>query len=405
LAASLRVQGLTACRERWVRSGVNLSGYDDYEVAADVADFLTVRGLPRVNIYGASWGTRLTMQVMKLYPNIVNAAVIDSILPPELNPFIAEVQGTQHGIDALIANSRTAYPQLAANIQSILQRLRTQPVDVVGYRYPNGTAGCSASGANGVPYVVHVTGDKFIDYLANQLRATPYCTNLPKNIKYMFDSQRYEFLADNWISSMEFSFSASGPAGGAPADAMFQSVFAANDTFYARPTDVMNNILRNVTDTSMAEWLANSFIYREPSMVGAWPVDPLPASVRLPTVSSTPTMMLVGSLDVATPSIFSRPSEAGFSNHVYYEIVSGHATAFLPCVLDMVEAWFQTPGAAPGNRCPQTYTWDPPASSSTLTFASPAAGTSPKPPSPMDGWAIDRAGAIVAVGPKRAGGR
>jgi pimeloyl-ACP methyl ester carboxylesterase len=367
LASSHRVQALNACRQRWIGEGVNLSGYDDYEVAADVRDFLTVRGLPRVNLYGASWGTRLTMQVMKLYPQIVNAAVIDSILPPELNPFIAEVQGTQFGIQALVDNSRSVYPQLQTYINTILERLRTKPVDVVGYKYPNGSPGCSVPGEGGVPYVVHVTGDKFIDYLASNLRSTPYCTNLPKNIKTMFDTQSYQMIADNWISSMDFSFSSGGPAAGAPANAMFQSVFAANDAFYARPTDVTANILRNVTEPGMAVWLENSFIYREPSMVGSWLVDPLPASVRLPVVSSIPTMMLVGGLDVATPSIFSRPSEAGLSNHVYYEITSGHATAYLPCVLDMLEAWLQTPGAAPGNRCPQTYVWDLPGTQSTLT--------------------------------------
>lgn len=375
LASSLRVQALNACRQRWIREGVDLSGYDDNEVAADVADFLKVRGIPRINLYGASWGTRVTMQVMKLYPQIINAAVIDSILPPELNPFIAEVQGTQFGIQALVDNSKSVYPQLQTYINTILERLRVKPVDVVGYHYPNGTPGCSAPGTGGVPYVVHVTADKFIDYMAtNQLRSTPYCTNLPKNIKYMFDTQRYDMVADSWISSMDFSFSAAGPIAGAPANAMFQSVFAANDAFYARPTDVISNILRNVTESGMAVWLENSFIYREPAMVGSWPVDPLPASVRLPVISSIPTMMLVGTLDTATPSIFSRPSEAGLSNHVYYEIVSGHATAYLPCVLDMLDSWLQRPGVPTGNLCPQTYTWDPPATSSTLTFDSASRG-------------------------------
>lgn len=370
-AARLRVEALGRCRERWIRQGVNLSGFDDYEVAADVRDFLTVRGIRRTNLYGASWGTRLSMQVMKLYPEIINAVVIDSILPPELNPFIDEVQGTQHGIQTLIDTSRSAYPQLESYISTILQRLRAAPVSVVGHRYPNGAGACSAPGSGGVPYVVNITGDKFIDYLANQLRSTPYCTNLPKNIKYMFDQQRYEFIADNWISSMDFSFAARGPEGGAPADAMFQSVFAANDAFYARPSDVLDNIARRVTDPSLAEWLANSFIYREPSMMRVWPVDPMPASVRLPVVSDIPTMMLVGTLDVATPSIFSRPSEAGLSNHVYHEIISGHATAYLPCVLDMLEAWYHRPGVAPANTCATTYTWDPPESLSTR--ATPAA--------------------------------
>ena len=379
-ASALRVQALGQCRDRWIRQGVNLSGFDDYEVAADVRDFLAARGIRRTNLYGASWGTRLAMQVMKLYPELVNAVVLDSVLPPELNPFIAEVQGTQHAIKALIDNSRSGYPQIESYIATILQRLQAAPVKVVAYSGTGGACTPPPPGSvpNSVPYVVNVTGDKFIDYLANQLRLTPYCSNLPKDIKDMFDKQKYELVAANWISSMDFSFSATGPSGGAPADAMFQSVFAANDAFYARPSDVLDNIARSVTDPSLADWLANSFIYREPSMMRTWPVDPMAASVRLPVVSSIPTMMLVGALDPATPAIFSRPSEAGLSNHVYYEIVAGHATAYLPCVLNMLNAWFQKPGVAPGNQCTQTYTWDPPASStSTLLESRGAAETLP----------------------------
>lgn len=359
LAANLRVQALSRCRARLEGQGINLSGYDDYEVAADVADFLEARRIPRVNIYGASWGTRLTMQVMKRHPQRINAVVIDSILPPELNPFVAETQGTQHGIKALVEHSKKDYPQLESHIRTILERLRTAPVKVTGNRYAGGSEPCSGPGKGAQPYVVHVTGEKFIDYLANQLRSTPYCGNLPKNITYMFEQQKYEFIADNWISSMDFSFPAGGPEGDAPADGMFQSVFAANDAAYATPDDVLGNILQRVTDPALAGWLANSFIYREASMLGAWPVDVLPKGVREPVVSDIPTLMLVGALDVATPSIFSRPSTKGLSNHAYYEILSGHATAYLPCVLDMLESWFDKPGVAPANGCPTTYSWTP----------------------------------------------
>lgn len=392
LAANVRVQGLLACRDRWLRQGVDLSGYDDYEVAADVADFLKARGIPRINLYGASWGTRLSMQVMKLYPQLLNAVVIDSILPPELNPFIAEVQGTQHGIQALIDHSRNDYPQLDAYINTILRRLRSAPVNVTGRQ---GAGACSGPGT-GASYTVHVTADKFIDYLASQLRSTPYCSNLPKNITHMFDTQQYQFIADNWIGSMDFSFPAGGPESGAPADAMFQSVFAANDAFFATPADVLDNILRRVTEPAMAEWLANSFIYREAAMLRAWPVDPMPASVRDPVVSSVPTMMLVGALDVATPSIFSRPSEAGLSNHVYHEIAAGHAVAYLPCVLDMLDAWFQRPGVAPVNRCQQGYGWDAPSNPLTVVDA-PVSGSDPTTSFSVSGWAVDR-GAVNGSG-------
>ena len=279
------------------------------------------------------------------------------------------MQGTQHGIQALIDNSRSAYPQLQTYINTILERLRATPVKVVGYHYPSGGARAQRPRREACRYVVHVTGDKFIDYLASQLRATPYCTNLPKNIKYMFDTQRYEFIADSWISSMDFSFAATGPGRRCSGQrdvpvgvrrqrrVLRQAVGRPRQHPRARHRSVDGRTgSRTASSTGSRPWC------------GAWPVDPLPASVRLPVVSSIPTMMLVGTLDVATPSIFSRPSEAGLSNHVYYEIVSGHATAYLPCVLDMLDAWLQRPGVAPGNRCPQTYTWDAPESPSLLSF-------------------------------------
>ena len=397
LAANLRVNALSRCRDRWVQQGVNLSGYNELEVAADIADFLSVRQIPKINLYGASWGTRVSMQVMKLYPQLLNAVVIDSILPPELDPFVAEVQGTQHGMQALIDNSVGDYPLIASYISTILTRLRAAPVNVIGYHYADGGGSCSAPGSGGEPHLVHVTADKFIDYLANQLRSTPYCGNLPQNIKYIYDQQRYDFLADNWISSMDFSFSAGDGSTGAAADGLFQSAFAANDAFFATPLDVFDNILQRVTDPSLAEWLANSFVYREACMLGVWPVDSLPASVRDPVVSSIPTLMLVGGLDVATPSIFSRPSEAGLSNHVYYEITSGHATAYLPCVLDMLDSWYKTPGVAPVNSCPTTYSWLPPASHPVMSLDLPVSG--PRPPGAFQaaGWAIDQ-GAVTGAG-------
>ena len=352
-AADIRVQQMALCRQRLVGEGIDLSDFNTYEIAADISDYLEARGLPQVNLYGASYGTRLAMQTMRLFPDDINAVIIDSILPPELNPFIAEVQGTQHGIQALLDAARPDFPDLDFYIDAIRLRLEAEPVVVTAHHYD----------LSGMPIDNHdvlVTGVKFIGYLADQLRSTPYNEDLPLEIETMFVTGNYQPIADGWLGDVDFSFPCveTDPGCFPAAVGMFQSVFGANDCGRATPQDVFDNIdARVVNNDSLAEWLANSFVWQEPCMVGEWEVDLLPASAATPVVSDLQTLMLVGSLDVATPTIFSRPAEPFLSNHVYYVINAGHATAFLPCVLDMVEDWLNDPGVPPPYGCPTDYTW------------------------------------------------
>lgn len=350
-AADLRVQRMIACRERLTGQGIDLSGFNTYEIALDLVDYMQVMGLPKINIYGASYGTRLTMQAMRLFPDLINAVILDSVLPPELNPFIMEVQGTQHGIDRLVEASRDDFPMIQTYIETILNRLEANPVTVTAHHY-------DSMGNPTDNHDVLVTGVKFIDYLANQLRETPYNRNLPKNLEDMFNTENYQMIADSWLGTVDFSFPVGGAAESAAVVGMFQSVFAANDAFYATPQDVFDNIGANVSSPGFADWLANTFVWQEPCMLDSWNVEPLPVSATTPVESDIPTLMFVGDLDVATPEIFSRPSEPFLSNHVYHVIRAGHATAFLPCVLDMIEAWLNDPGVPPTNGCATEYMWN-----------------------------------------------
>lgn len=350
-AAAKRVQAFVPCYSRLQAEGVDLSAYDTVENATDVRDLAILLGYKKINIYSASYGTRLAMLTMKHYPDVIRSVVLDSILPPELNPFEQETPGVLYSFRKFFDAAKGKYPDLETQFYAMLDKLEASPVNVTGHHYDD-------SGNPTDNIVVNVTGDKLVDYLVAQLRSTPYDARLPKKVTAMYTSGNYQAVADNWISDIDFMFPKSGSGSSAPSVGMFNSVFGAEDAYYTSPQRIEQVIRQNVSNRSIASWLEATFIDREPGILGLWPVEPLSFRESDPVVSDIPTLMLVGTLDNATPAIFSEPSAAYLSRSFYFPILAGHATAYLECVDQMINAFVKNPLVSPANTCAAVYQWD-----------------------------------------------
>lgn len=350
-AATLRIAALESCYDRLQRQEVDLSGYDSLENAADVRDLIVELGYDTVHLYGASYGTRLAMLTMDQYPQWIESVVIDSILPPEVNPFEREIPGIVYAFETFFDAAETAYPGLEAQFYEMMDDLTTTPVDVLGYHY-------DASGNPINSYTVSVSGDKLAGYLVAKLKETPYDADLPLEISDMYTSGDYGLVADAWISFIDFFFPTGEASSDAPSVGMYNSVFGADDAYYTNRWKIEQAIFDNVDSPSLATYLEVSFINMEPAIQGLWPVDALPFAVSDPVVSDIPTLMLVGELDTATPQIFSRPSADLLANSYYFTIPAGHATAYLPCVCEMISAFLDDPLVAPVNGCATGYVWN-----------------------------------------------
>src|SRR4051794_6080514 len=75
----------TACRDRLASSGVDLAAYSTAENARDIADLRVAMGIAKWNLYGYSYGTLLALTVLRDHPAGVRSAVLDSVVPPNLN--------------------------------------------------------------------------------------------------------------------------------------------------------------------------------------------------------------------------------------------------------------------------------------------------------------------------------
>ncbi len=380
-AAALRIQAFSKCYKRFKDQGIDLSAYNTLENAADIKDLAAVLGYKKINIYSASYGTRLAMQMMKYYPDVIKSAVLDSILPPEINPFEQETLAMLYSFRSFFDAAKRDYPLLESHFYRMMDELEAAPVSTTGHHYSQSSSLTDIGwldidnmfmsshvrsllfhryDQSGTPIdniVVNVSGDKLASFLVGELRQTPYDADLPRKINAMYDSGNYGPVADAWISNIDFFFPNGGPGSESASFGMYNSVFSAQETFYTNPYKIKQIIATNVHNQSLASWIETSYIFMEPGILGLWPVEPLPFKESNPLVSDIPTLMLVGSLDNATPAIFSRPSAPFLSQSTYFSILAGHATAYLECVNVMINHFAKNPLANPVNLCSTRYLW------------------------------------------------
>ena len=120
---------LRNCRQKLVAADGDLNGYTTPENAADVADLRSALGYESWNLWGGSYGTRLALTTMDMYPQGIRSVTIDSVFPPEVNGYADQPAATLEVLGDLVdrcaANEdcSTRYPGLERQINEIAEGL------------------------------------------------------------------------------------------------------------------------------------------------------------------------------------------------------------------------------------------------------------------------------------------
>ena len=102
-AQKLYVDANRICRERLIKDGVDLSGYNTTESATDFAELRQVLNIPEWNVLGVSYGTDLALTYMRQHPEGVRSVTIDSVLPPPLSTVAVNWTTQRQGLDNIFA--------------------------------------------------------------------------------------------------------------------------------------------------------------------------------------------------------------------------------------------------------------------------------------------------------------
>jgi pimeloyl-ACP methyl ester carboxylesterase len=127
------LQAISACRDRLVSQGVDLSAFDLRELAADAEDLRAALGINRWDVLALGTTSRIALEYLRDRSDHVRAAVLDGPEWPGVDPFVESVEATRHAIAELIAACgqdpacRRLAPHLRPDLETVLRRLHVKP--------------------------------------------------------------------------------------------------------------------------------------------------------------------------------------------------------------------------------------------------------------------------------------
>ena len=133
-----------ACRDKFVKEGVDLSQYNSARIASDIEALREVLGVQQWNLWADSYGTRLALTVARYYPSSVRSIVHDGAYLPEDQEVVEDLRGTEVALDKLFAKCAadaacaSRFPALRSRFLAALPRLRQQPLSIGDERLDDG---------------------------------------------------------------------------------------------------------------------------------------------------------------------------------------------------------------------------------------------------------------------------
>jgi len=128
-----------------VRGKVDLSLYNTPAVVNDYEEVREWLGIPQFDFYGPSYGVRVGLEYLRLFPNSLRTVTLHGSVPPDFN-YVNEMDGAiQEQLENLIMRCendsicKKYYPDFGQELYAVRDRLRTQP-ETVKYQLENGKA-------------------------------------------------------------------------------------------------------------------------------------------------------------------------------------------------------------------------------------------------------------------------
>jgi len=329
------------CRRQLVAKGIDIAAYNTTENAADFADLRRALGYDQWDVFGVSYGTDLALTILRDHPEGLRSVILDSTVPPsivELSEFWPNARdGFQNIFRACTAQARchSSFPNLERTFTKLVRRLESDPVRTT-VPDPN----------TGQPTPVVLDGGALANWLVTMSFYTPSFKDVPSLIAQLAagDPQSIATLRLQQVTPP--GFVGYGLTYGVICSEWVP--FDSEREVLAQGRDVLPRYPRSV----LAQ--PPQFTYNFDDC-RVWDVPAAPASVREPTVSEVPTLILSGSFDSVTPLAWAYAAAETLPNSRIASIPGvGHFVApESPCAQSVIASFLLRP-AAPDTNCVAT---------------------------------------------------
>ena len=316
-------QTFIECRNRLERSA-DLRLYTT-PIAMDDLDLVRrTLGYDRINLYGASYGTRAALVYLRKYGEHVRSIVLNGVVPPEYTNPLFHAREAQRALDALLADCEhdvacvTAFPDIEKKLHTLFARLDVQPAQV---SLPSGPGKTPAANVV-LSRRAFAEALRILMYQYDKLRLIPL---LVQRVRTDGDFRPLTRLALERHREMR------GGAWG-----MLLSVICSEDVPRISEQDiVLHTHNTGLRDTRVRAQLA---------VCAEWPRGEIDAAYASPVQSSVPVLLLSGSRDPVTPSEWAELASRTLPNSYHLVVWGAHGIGG-PCVNHIVKQFLDTASA------------------------------------------------------------
>lgn len=322
------------CYNRLNSQGDPLNDFNSIQNAGDVSSLIQALGYKQMTLYGVSYGTRLALTVMRLYPAVVHGVILDSTYPTNhnRNDLPSDAQRVFNVLFQGCAKDtrcNARYPNLQSVFYNLVDTLNTHPVS-----FP------TIDQETGKQYTAPFSGNDLVGWLFSALYATSFIQYLPEVI-YQVKAQQYDLLSQLY-GALEFDSTFS--------DGMFYTTTCSEDWAFLTKQDIATS------EQGIDPHIVKVFgldEQQEYDICQFWKVPAVPAVQKQPVTSSLPTLILAGEYDPITPPANGQEVATKLSHSYFYLFPGqGHGQEYSSdCSNSIVSAFEDNVSQKPDGSC------------------------------------------------------
>jgi pimeloyl-ACP methyl ester carboxylesterase len=316
---------LNECRDV-LSKNADLTQYTTTIAMADYDDVRAALGYNKINLFGASYGTRSAMEYLRRYPDRVRSVVLDGVAPPSMTlpaDFARDAGATYDKIFAACEaepSCKAVFPALKADVDALLTSIAKNPPTVT-----------IADPVSGVPQKSIITREMLLMAAFQMLYLPELTATLPSSLKQARDGNFAPLFA---LGSLVGDSPEAQMALG-----MQLSVVCAED--------VPRIAAGRKEEAAKTGPFGRLFIDEFSKGCADWPRGKMAADFDQPVKSDKPVLLLSGGLDPVTPPVHAEEVKKSLSNAVHLIAPNvGHGVSQKGCAAKIVKKFVETASVA-----------------------------------------------------------
>ena len=318
LDSERQIAQLVDCLRR-LRRDSDLAQYATWIAARDVEAVRAALGYVRINLWGASYGTRAALEYLRQFPDRVRAAVLDGMAPASMQLPASFAVDAEHALAAQIAaceaaaDCRARYPGLSSSVERLLR----EADDGIHIKVPHPLSGEPQGGR-----LDRAT-------LANLLRAPLYAPTLAAVLPYTLA----QAAGGDYAPLVALSTAVSGSVAEDFAEGMHFAVICAED---------MPRVDAAAAAASAATRFGTGMLDMYRRVCREVPVRPPAAGFFETPPATAPVLLLSGGVDPATPPRHAQAVAAALPNSRHLVAPAlGHGVSMQGCATELVQRFIR----------------------------------------------------------------